>query len=234
MRHGIDESPLNPLPAAIWALVLPIIAAEIAFGLASAGFMGGGGQGIGLRSAALERTAFAPEMLLRMWQYGEVHWSLLLRLLTFPFIHYGLTHAAFVVVFALAFGKQLAEVFRPSGVVILFFGCAVGGALAYTLLAAVLPFRLNPLVGGYPAVYGFVGAFTFLLWTRLAQTGGNRFRAFALIGMLLIFQLVFGLVFGNAGTAWMAEIAGFCFGFLLSPLVLPGGIGRFRRILRQR
>lgn len=233
MRHGIDESPLNPLPAAVWALVLPIMAAEIAFGLASAGFMGGG-QGIGLRPAALERTAFAPEMLLRLWQYGEFGWQPLLRMITYPFVHYGLTHAAFVVVFALALGKQLAEVFRPSGVVILFFGCAVVSALIYTLLAAVLPVRLNPLVGGYPPVYGFVGAFTFLLWTRLAQTGGNRFRAFALIGMLLIFQLVFGLVFGSAGTAWIAEIAGFGIGFLLSPLVLPGGITRFRRILRQR
>lgn len=233
MRHGIDESPLNPLPAAVWALVLPIIAAEIAFGLGAAGFAGAG-QGIGLRSAALERTAFAPEMLLRMWQYGEVMWQALLRLLTYPFIHYGLTHAAFVVVFALALGKQLAEVFRPTGVVILFFGCAIGAALVYTLLAAMLPLRMNPLVGGYPAVYGFVGAFTFLLWTRLAQTGGNRFRAFALIGMLLTFQLVFGLLFGNAGTAWIAEVTGFCFGFLLSPLVLPGGIARFRRILRQR
>lgn len=233
MRHGIDESPLNPLPAAVWALVLPIIASELAFGLGAAGFMGGG-NAIGLRPAVLERTAFAPEMLLRMWQYGEIVWSLLLRLLTYPFVHYGLTHAAFVVVFALALGKQLAEVFRPAGVVVLFFGSAIGAALVYTALAAVLPLRLNPLVGGYPPVYGFVGAFTFLLWTRLAQTGGNRFRAFALIGMLLTFQLVFGVMFGSAGTAWMAEIAGFAFGFLLSPLVLPGGITRFRRILRQR
>lgn len=233
MRHGIDESPLNPLPAAVWALVLPIIATEVVFGLGNMGFMGGG-EGIGLRSAALERTAFAPEMLLRLWDYGQVAWQPLLRLLTYPFVHYGLTHAAFVTVFALALGKQLAEVFRPAGVIVLFFGCAVGSALVYTLLAAVLPMRLNPLVGGYPAVYGFVGAFTFLLWTRLAQTGGNRMRAFALIGMLLVFQLTFGLIFGSAGTAWMAEITGFAIGFLLSPVVLPGGITRLRRILRHR
>ena len=55
MRHGIDESPLNPLPAAVWALVLPIMAAEIAFGLASAGFMGGG-QSLSRQTPRLPRS----------------------------------------------------------------------------------------------------------------------------------------------------------------------------------
>jgi len=230
MRHGINESPLNPLPFAVWVVVLPIIASELAFGLAEVGFFGGQG----MRFTAIERTAFAPDLMLRMWAWGEVYWSQMARFVTYPFIHYGLTHAAFVVVFALALGKQLSEVFRPLRVLVLFFGCSVGAALVYTLLQAFLPMRLNPLVGGYPAVYGYVGAFTFLLWTRLGQLHGNRLRAFSLIGFLLAFQLVFGLLFGNAGTAWMAEIAGFGIGFALSPLLVPGGVARVRAGLRRR
>ena len=45
--------------------------------------------------------------------------------------------------------------------------------------------RFDPLVGGYPAVYGLLGAFTFLLWARLGEEHANQFRAFTLIGFLL-------------------------------------------------
>ena len=42
MRPGYDESPLNPVPAVIWVLVLPMIAFEAYFGLGQLGFIGGG------------------------------------------------------------------------------------------------------------------------------------------------------------------------------------------------
>lgn len=234
MRHGFEESPINPLPPVVWALALPVIASEIVFGLGAAGMVGGAG-GIGLRGRALELAAYPPEMVLAFWQRGYVLWGQLYRILTYPFIHYGFTHAAFVAVFVLALGKVLAESFRPAAVLGLFFGSAIIAALAYTLIAGFVPgVRFNPLVGGYPAVYGFVGAFTFLLWTRLGQTGGNRMRAFSLIGMLLAFQLVFGLIFGGAGTSWIAEIIGFAAGFGLSFFLVPGGVARVRQALRHR
>ena len=94
--------------------------------------------------------------------------------------------------------------------------------------------RSAPLIGGYPAVYGLVGAFTFLIWTRLAAENANRMRAFTLIGMLLLFQLVFGLIFGGAGLGWIAEIAGFGFGFALSFVLVDGGMARALAQLRQR
>ena len=45
MRPGYDESPLNPVPPVIWALVLPMIAFEAYFGLGQLGFIGGGQPG---------------------------------------------------------------------------------------------------------------------------------------------------------------------------------------------
>lgn len=243
MRPGFGESPLNPVPPVIWLLTLPVIATEAVFGLASLGLtggMGGGaisgpGAGLAMRQIAVEKTAFVPEMILRMWDMGNLNLQQALRVVTYSFVHMSLTHALFVAVFALALGNLVASQFRPWAVVALFFGSAIGGALVYTLAAGLFPqFRFQPLIGGYPAVYGFVGAFTFLLWTRLGQQNANRMRAFSLIGMLLLFQLVFGILFQNGSMVWISEISGFASGFLLSFLVVPGGFGRLRRQLRQR
>ena len=232
MRDGMSESPFNALPAVVWALALPMIATEALFGLGRIGLVGGA-QGIGLRGEAINRTAFVPEVLHRMVAVGEADWSHAYRLLAYPFVHLSLTHGLFVIVFTLALGNMVAAQFRPPALLGLFFGSAIGGALAYTAFAAFWPGRIEPLVGGYPAVYGLVGAFTFLLWTRLAETGGSRARAFTLIGMLLAFQLVFGLIFG-AGTAWVAEVSGFVTGFALSFLLVQGGLARALRQIRRR
>ena len=62
----------------------------------------------------------------------------------------------------------------------------------------------------------------------------NQLRAFTLIGMLLLFQLVFGIAFGGAGKNWIAEVAGFVIGFLLSFVLVPGGLGRVRQRIRHR
>ena len=165
---------------------------------------------------------------------GSVEVGQVYRLLTYSFVHYSFTHAIFVIVFTLALGNMVAANFRPLAVLGLFFGSAIGGALVYTLFATLYDGRVGPLVGGYPAVYGLVGAFTFLLWTRLAAAHANRMRAFTLIGMLLLFQLVFGLLFGNAGFGWIAELAGFACGFGLSFLLVDGGMARALQHLRQR
>lgn len=239
MRPGFDESPINPVPPVVWLLALPIIASEIVFGLARLGFVGGGlggaGGSLAMRQIAVEKTAYVPEMILRMWSLGSINLQQLLRVLTYSFVHMSLTHAVFVAVFALALGNLVASQFRPWAVIVLFFGSAIGGALVYTLIAGLFPqWRFHPLVGGYPAVYGFVGAFTFLLWTRLGQQNANRMRAFSLIGMLLLFQLVFGVLFQDGSMVWVSELAGFASGFLLSFVLMPGGFARLRQQLRQR
>jgi len=47
---------------------------------------------------------------------------------------------------------------------------------------------------------------------RLAAVGANRYRAFSLIGFLLLIQLVFAILFGSSQD-WIADIAGFAAGF---------------------
>lgn len=233
MREGLNESPLNPLPAAVWLLALPVIASEAVFGLGRLGLIDGA-EGVGLRLSGLQMTAFAPEMVQRMWALKSVDPGQLYRIVTYPFVQYSLTQALFVLAFTLALGNLVAREFRAWAVVALYLGSAIGGALIYTIAMAYLPGRAAPLIGGYPAVYGLVGAFTFLLWARLAAANANRMRAFTLIGALLVFQLVFGLVFGGAGYGWIAEIAGFATGFGLGFLLVDGGMARALRQIRQR
>ena len=233
MRPGYDESPINALPPVVWAVVLPMIATEAVFGLGAVGMIGGA-QGIGLRLNALQMAAYFPDFTLRMLEFGIFDPRQSLRILTYSFVHGSVTHALFVIVFTLALGKMVAEQFRPWALLALFFGAAVGGALFYTLVGAVTGLPVNPLIGGFPAVYGLVGAFTFLLWVRLGIENANRMRAFSLIGMLLLFQLVFGLIFGNSGYDWIAEIAGFGVGFLLCFVLVPGGWQRALNTIRRR
>lgn len=232
------EPPLNPLPPVVWALALPMIVLEAVLQLAEAGLIGGQ-NGVGWRLTVLSRMAFVPDQLAWMIETRQFPMADLSRLLAYSFAHVSLTHAAFVVVFVLALGKFVSEVFRPWAVAVLFLGSAIGAAVLYTLILSVVPgLRLNtgqmlPLVGGYPAAFGMIGAFTFVLWLRLGVTGGPSWRAFTLIGMMMAVRLLFGILFGG-GPDWVADLAGFGVGFGLSFLVVPGGPARLLAHLRQR
>jgi membrane associated rhomboid family serine protease len=222
-------SPFNPLPVIVWVLALPLIAMEAVLSLADAGLVGGA-QGIGWRLQAVERFGLFPELLRYQWETGGQPYEELMRLVTYPLVHGSFTQALFAVVFLLALGKMVGEIFRWWAVLIVVFGSAVVGGLTYGLL---IPGLRTQLIGAYPAVYGLIGAFTFLLWVNLARSGANRYRAFSLIGTLLFFQLVFGVLFG-ATWLWVSEVAGFATGFLLSFFVSPGGWSRVMDKIRQR
>ena len=226
--NDLNAPPLNPLPPVVWALALPVIATEIVISLGEHGFAGGT-MGIGWRQDAVQRFAFSPDFLRRMYQADMWPADGLTRLVSYPLVHLTVTHTVFVVVFLLALGKFVGEVFRWWAVLVVVFGATVAAALVY----AALPFVTARLVGGFPPVYGLIGAFTFILWTNLGQRGGDPWRAFSLIGGLLFVQLLFGVIFGGS-TEWIADLAGFGAGFLLSFAVSPGGWARVMAKLRAR
>lgn len=228
MNDNLTAPPINPLPPVVWLLALPMIAMEILLSLAQRGLVGGA-NGVGWRLDAFDRFAFVPDLMRRMFATGSYPPEHLMRALTYPFVHLSIGHAMFAVVLVLALGKMVGEIFRPWAVLVVFFGAAIAGAAVYT----ALPMVQQALIGGYPAAYGLIGAFTFLLWARLAGTGTNQYRAFTMIGFLMGIQLVFGLLFG-AGWDWVAELAGFAAGFLLSFVVSPGGWTSVVAKLRRR
>ncbi|WP_347312622.1 rhomboid family intramembrane serine protease [Defluviimonas sp. SAOS-178_SWC] len=228
MRPGYDETPVNPLPPVVWLLVLPIVAMEVVL---NAGTMGlaGGPDAIGWRSDALQRFALSPEMLDQMIATGQFSLDYVIRFVSYAFVHGNLTHAIFATVFILALGKFVGEVYGFWSVLTVFLGAVIAGGLAYSLV----PGLRMALYGAYPGAYGLIGAFTFILWARLGAAHANRARAFTLIGFLLGIQLVFGALFGGAPD-WIADLAGFGAGFLLSFVVGPGGPAHLLRLIRQR
>ncbi|WP_095589520.1 rhomboid family intramembrane serine protease [Actibacterium ureilyticum] len=228
MRQHNDTSPLNPLPPVVWFLVVPIALIELAFNVGARGIVGGPAA-VGWRLSAETDYGFSGQIFDWMMATGEYPFDFLIRFVTYPFVHVNFTHALFVIVFILALGKMVGEVFRTWAVLAVFFGAAIMGAVAYGGLLG----DPRPLVGGYPAVYGLIGAFTYLLWVRAGQTGESQLRAFSLIGFLLGIQLLFGLLFGSSND-WVADIAGFVTGFVMSFGVSPGGFARLRAQLRHR
>lgn len=223
-----DANPFNVLPPVVIALAVVIFGLEVMFQAATAGFLGGQG-GVGWRLAAISDYGVLNDVIDWMLANNSYPPEHLVRFVTYPLIHAGMIHAVFVVVFILAIGKMVAEVFSPLAFVAVFLVSAIAGALGFTLLLDS-PY---PLIGGYPAVYGLIGAFTFLLWADLAAHGANRFRAFALIAALLAIQVLFGVIDGDFGNV-VANLCGFVAGFLMSFVVSPGGWQRALAKLRRR
>ncbi len=221
-------SPFNALPPVVVALSVVIFGLEVMFQAANLGLIGGQG-GVGWRLNAIRDFAVFDEIVAFMWANGVFLPEQMLRLISYPLIHTGLVHAGFVVVFILAIGKMVAEVFSPLAFLLLFWGSAVAGALGFVLFMDS-PY---PLVGGYPGVYGLIGAFTFILWVQARSVGATGYRAFGLIGMLLAIQVLFGLIEGQFGNV-IADLTGFAAGFVLSFLLVPGGWRRIVARLRDR
>ncbi|MBC7157436.1 MAG: rhomboid family intramembrane serine protease [Rhodobacteraceae bacterium] len=228
MQTDHNAPPLNPLPVVVWLLLLPMLAAEVVFQLGAHG-LAGGPAAVGWRLEAVRRFGFFAQVLdLVVGPAGPAP-DLMVRFVAYPLVHGSFSHFLFVAVFLLALGKMVGEVFAGWAVAAVFFGATLAGALVYGLVLADPP----PLIGGFPGVYGLIGAFTYLLWMRLAGAGPERYRAFQLIGFLLGIQLLFGALFGT-GPDWIADLAGFCAGFALSFVVGPGGWARLLARLRAR
>ena len=97
----------------------------------------------------------------------------------------------------------------------------------------IVGYFITPLAYIFIVIFlPLIGAFTFLLWRRLATLGSNQTRAFTLIAVLMGLQLLFGLFFG-LHSDWLADLGGFVCGFLLSFLLVPGGWARVLARLRQ-
>lgn len=223
-----EELPFNALPPAVIALVVLIAGIELLFQVGTYGLIGGP-EAVGWRVAAMEdygyfNSVFEAMRANNIWPLEHV-----IRFLSYSMIHVSFVQMLMACVFILALGKMVGEIFGNLAFLTVFVLAAVSGALAYGLLSN----SSMPLLGAYPGAYGLIGSYTFILWIGLGAMQENQLRAFSLIGFLLGIQLVWGLLFGSDPT-WIAELAGFCAGFLVSPLLVPGAFPRILAKLRKR
>ena len=227
MSSNPNPAPVNPLPPAVVALVLVIMGIEAMFSLGTRGIIGGPAA-VGWRLEYMQLYGFSGDIFWWMWDTGQWPAEHLIRFVSYTFVHVAFTQALFVCVFVLAMGKMVGEVFGDLAMVIIFVMSSIGGALGY----AVLVDSQYPLIGGFPAVYGWIGAFTYILWRSLGMVGAQQSRAFTLIAFLMGIQLVFGLLFGGQKD-WVADLAGFATGFGLSFFLAPGGWASMRGKIRR-
>lgn len=222
------ESPFNALPPVVIALALLIVGIEVIFQLANAGVIGGP-RGVGWRIAAIEEFGFSSVVLDRVLVNGDYSLDMLKRFVTYPFVNVQLTQVAFCAALTLALGKFSAEYYGGGKVLLIYLVTSISGAVIFGLMVD----GRYPLLGGFTPVYGLIGAYTYALWLRLGEAGDNQIKAFRLIGFLLGLQLLFGLLFGT-GSQWIAELAGFSTGFMLSIVLAPGGWSALLARMRER
>lgn len=227
MTHPHNEAPVNPLPPVVVALFLVLAGIELTLWLGAQGLVGGPGA-VGWRTGAIETYGFSGIAFDWMLDNGTWPAEYLVRFVSYPFLHASFSHGLFAMVILLAMGKIVTEAMGALTFVLIFFLSTIAGAVAFGLLTD------DPwLIGAFPPVYGLIGGFTFLLWLRLGMEGAPQVRAFTLIGLLLGVQLLFGVLFGG-GNDWVADIAGFAVGFVVSLLRAPGGMARVLDRLRRR
>lgn len=209
---------------AILAIAIAILVIELAVTAGARGLVGGP-LGIGWRANLIEQFAVSDRLFEWMWATGN--WSLpdLARFVAYAFVHVSFSQAVFAAVFVLALGKFVGDVAGGLRATVIFLGSAIVGALVYVLVVQDAGF----LTGGFPGAYGLIGAFSYVLMTRLEQMGGNQLQAFQLLGILMAIQLGFGLIFGGP-PHWIADLAGAGAGFALMALMQPGAlVGWIRR-----
>ncbi|THH36579.1 rhomboid family intramembrane serine protease [Aliishimia ponticola] len=227
-KTGYDPNPVNPLPPVVLVMFLALFGVEAVLAAGEAGWVGGP-QAVGWRLALIEQFGFSPQHFDWMIENRQYPGDILLRFVTYPFLHLGFLHMAIASVIFLAMGKLVGEVISHFAVPAIFFAASILGALVY---GGLLDEQVW-LVGAYPGAYGLIGGFTFILWTRARATGANQMQAFSLIAMLMGIQLVFGALFG-ADRTWVAELTGFIAGFAMCFVLVPGARAALLARMRQR
>ena len=214
---------VNPLPAAVIILVLIVVLGECYMAGAEANLWGRSDARISL----IRHVAFLPEVFQRSLSAGIWVPELFLRLITYPFVHGSLIQAIFASVFTLAMGKFVGEVLGNFAIILIFFTSAIFAALGYAFLTD----DSFPLFGGFPAAYGLIGAFTFVLFSKSFGILSQQFLSFRLLAILMIINISFAL-FQSGPALWVAELSAAVTGFVAATIIHPGGIrliiGKFR------
>jgi membrane associated rhomboid family serine protease len=143
-----------------------------------------------------------------------------LTYLTYAFLHGGWLHLGVNMLFMWVFADNVEDAFGHGAFLLLYILCAIGAALAHTLLA---PQADMPLIGASGAVGGVLGAYLLLypkarIWILLFMRLPLPIPAFYVVVGWLCLQLV-SLYLSppdDVSVAWWAHIGGFASGFVLT------------------
>jgi len=161
-------------------------------------------------------------------------------LLTSLFLHGGLLHLGFNLLFLWIFGNNVEDAMGHWRYAAFYLLCGVAGALSVALMDAN---SYLPLVGASGAISGVLAAYVLLfprIKVNVAVPLGIVFyplpvSAFFVVGLWFILALANAWIVGPSqpGTAWWAHVGGFVAGLALTPLLKSPDVPLFGRPINE-
>ena len=148
--------------------------------------------------------------------FGIIPWSAPWQLITYSFLHAGLTHLAFNMFALWMFGADLERVWGGKRLAIAYFASVLTGALAQLLVGALFGPQNGPVIGASAGVFGLLLAYAMVFPNRtimpLFPPIPMSTKWFALLYGGL--ELLLGVTGSQAGVAHFAHLGGMLGGFL--------------------
>ncbi|MFL6580168.1 MAG: rhomboid family intramembrane serine protease [Burkholderiales bacterium] len=139
------------------------------------------------------------------------------QLVTYSFLHGGLTHLAFNMLALWMFAGELERVWGARRVALAYFSSVVCGALAQLLISGLFGPEGGPVVGASAGVFGILLAYALVFPNRtimpLIPPIPMPARMFVLLYAVL--ELVLGVTGTQAGVAHFAHLGGLLGGWLV-------------------
>ncbi len=138
-------------------------------------------------------------------------------LLTYAFLHGGMTHMLMNTAAFLGLGLVTLRIFGGWLFVWFFLATAVGGALGFGLMT-----QTNvPMIGASGVVFGLIGVLKCAEYAFITRQGGGSMKAFwSSIGGLVMINVILAVALGGM-LAWQTHLGGFIAGWLAAWVAIP-------------
>lgn len=158
-------------------------------------------------------------------ELSGAHFLALGTLLSSAFLHGGIEHLLFNMVFLWIFGALVVELLGHRWMIAIFLASAIAGSICHTLLNAA---EHIPMLGASGAVMGFMGAYLGLsirwklpdphIWPMSRPVPPSNLALLAVIGIVLDVMGIMGQA--QTGIAYGAHLGGFLAGLFLTSFVV--------------
>jgi membrane associated rhomboid family serine protease len=153
----------------------------------------------------LNAAAYSPEISFQPWQ-----------LVTYGFLHGGLTHLLFNMLALYMFGSDLERVFGPRRFAIYYFVCVVSAALAQLAISMLANLAPVPTVGASGGVFGLLLAFGLYFPRRMVMLifPPIPMPAWLFVTLYGALELFLGVTGTQQGVAHFAHLGGMLGGYV--------------------
>jgi membrane associated rhomboid family serine protease len=152
------------------------------------------------------------------------------KLFTYMFLHGDLGHLFGNMIFLWVFGDNIEDAMGRFRYFLFYIACGVAAGLAHFLSQTT---STTPLIGASGAISGLLAAYLILfprakVWVLFFTRIPIKLRAFWVLGIYLIFNIVMATARGMDNVAWWAHIGGFAAGAVLVVMMRRPEVGLFK------